>query len=155
MLRYTQRKLGIEVALQAVYMNQAASITRSLRDLARLETELRKLSESAPEHEQCKKKIKQIRAPLPTSILLHYDKRVARGKLGIAAVTGGVCGACYLGLPSGRLADLRRNPNELSVCDHCGAFIYLAEDNPVPSGNIPSPTPAPKAPKTKSAHAKR
>lgn len=133
-------------------MNQAASITRSLIDLARLEAELRKLSESAPEYEECKKKIKRIRAPLPTSILLHYDQRVARGKLGIAAVSGGVCGACYLGLPSGRLADLRRNPNELNVCDHCGAFIYLPEDKPAVSNNTPAPTLARKAPKTKSAH---
>ena len=148
-------QLGIGVALVAVSMNQAASIAQSLRDIARLETEARKLSETAPEYEECKKRIKQIRAPLPTSILLHYDKRVARGKPGIAAVRRGVCGACYLGLPSGRLADLRRNPKELNVCDHCGAFIHLAEDMQVPSVNIPSPTPAPKAPKPKSAHAKR
>jgi predicted nucleic acid-binding Zn-ribbon protein len=147
--------LGIEVALLAVSMNQAASITQSLRDLARLEAEVRKLSETAPECEKYKKKIQQIRAPLPTSILLHYDKRVARGRLGIAAVRGGVCGACYLGLPSGRVADLRRNPKELNVCDHCGAFIYLAEDKLEPSGNSPSSTPAPKAQKTKNAHAKR
>jgi predicted nucleic acid-binding Zn-ribbon protein len=136
-------------------MNQAASITQSLRDLARLEAEARKLSESAPEYTECKKKIRQIRAPLPTSILLHYDQRVARGKLGIAAVSGGVCGACYLGLPSGRLADLRRNPKELNVCDHCGAFIYMPEDKPAPANETPSPTPARKAPKTKSAHATR
>jgi predicted nucleic acid-binding Zn-ribbon protein len=143
------------VALPPVPMNQASSITRSLVDLARLETELRKLSENAPEYEKCKTRIKQIRAPLPTSILLHYDKRVARGKLGIAAVIGAVCGACYLGLPSGRLADLRRNPKELSVCDHCGAFIYLPEDKPALSSNTHSQTQTQKAPKTKSAQAKR
>ncbi|MBV8280363.1 MAG: hypothetical protein JO170_34585 [Verrucomicrobia bacterium] len=136
-------------------MNQAATIPQRLRDLARLEAELRKLSQNAPEYDDYKKKIKSLRAPLPTSILIHYDKRVARGKLGIAAVSGGVCGACYLGLPSGRLADLRRNPGELNVCDHCGAFIYLAEGKPGPSNNSPSPTPAKKAPKTKSSHAKR
>ena len=136
-------------------MNQAASIKRSLVDLARLEAELRKLPQNAPECEACKTMIKQIRAPLPTSILLHYDKRVARGKVGITAVRGGICGACYLGLPSGRLADLRRNPSELNVCDHCGAFIYLAEDKPAPSDKTPNPTPARKAPKTKSAQAKR
>ena len=133
-------------------MNQAVSITRSLVDLARLEAELRKLSESAPQYAECKTKIKQIRAPLPTSILLHYDKRVARGNSGIAAVRDGVCGACYLGLPSGRLADLRRNPKEINVCDHCGAFIYLEEGMPAPSSNTPDPTPASKI---KRAHAKR
>jgi hypothetical protein len=73
----------------------------------------------------------------------------------IAAVIGAVCGACYLGLPSGRLADLRRHPKELSVCDHCGAFIYLPEDKPALSSNTHSQTQTQKAPKTKSAQAKR
>jgi predicted nucleic acid-binding Zn-ribbon protein len=136
-------------------MNQAAGIAQSLRDLARLEAELRKVSETAPEYEECKKKMNLLRAPLPTSILVHYDKRVAQGKLGIAAVSRGVCGACYLGLPSGRLSDLRRNPQELNVCDHCGAFIYLAEDRPVASSQTTVPTPARKGLKTKRAHAKR
>jgi hypothetical protein len=33
---------------------------------------------------------------------------------------------------SGRLADLRRKPRELNVCDNCGAFVYLNEDELAP-----------------------
>jgi len=108
-------------------MNQAANIMQSLRDLTRLGDDLRKLAKGTPEYEEQEKKMARVREPLPTSILVHYDRRLAQGKLGVAPVHGGVCGACYLTLPSGRLADLRREPRDLNVCDHCGVFIYLPE----------------------------
>jgi hypothetical protein len=109
-------------------MNQAANILQSLRKLAQFDTELRKLSRNTQRYQEMLDKIESQRAPLPTSILVHYDRRTARGKLAIAPVRRGVCGACHLSIPSGRLAELRRKPGELNVCDHCGAFIYLTED---------------------------
>ena len=133
-------------------MNQAANIMQSLRDLARLEADLRKLSEGTPEYNEHKKKMALVRRPLPTSILTHYDKRLAQGKVGVASVRRGVCGACFLTLPSGRLADLRRRPQELNVCDHCGTFIYLDEGEALPSSSTASLSPARKARKTKRSH---
>ena len=109
-------------------MNQAANILKRLRQLAQFDAELRKLSRDTDEYREMRDKIESLRAPLPTSILGHYDGRKTRGKLGIAAVRRGVCGACHLSIPSGRLADLRRKPGELNVCDNCGVFIYLPED---------------------------
>jgi predicted nucleic acid-binding Zn-ribbon protein len=109
-------------------MNQAANIHKRLRKLAQFDAELRKLSSDTDEYREMQDKIASLRAPLPTSILGHYDGRKARGKLGIAAVRRGVCGACHLSIPSGRLADLRRKPVELNVCDNCGVFIYLPEE---------------------------
>lgn len=133
-------------------MNQAANMMQSLRDLARLEADLRKLSEDTPAYNEHKKKMALLRRPLPTSILAHYDKRLAQGKAGVAPVRRGVCGACFLTLPSGRLADLRRRPEELNVCDHCGAFIYPDEGETPPSSSSAKPTPARKTLKTKRAH---
>jgi predicted nucleic acid-binding Zn-ribbon protein len=109
-------------------MNQAANILQSLRKLAQLDTELCKLSRDTQRYQEILDKIESQRAPLPTSILVHYDRRKARGKLAIAPVLRGVCGACHLSIPIGRVADLRRKPAELNVCDNCGAFIYLSED---------------------------
>ena len=109
-------------------MNQAANILQSLRKLAQFDTELRKLSRDTEQYQEMLDKIESQRAPLPTSILFHYDRRKARGKLAVAPVLRGVCGACHLSIPSGRVADLRRKPAELNVCDNCGAFIYLPED---------------------------
>ena len=136
----------------AGFMNQAANMMQSLRDLARLEADLQKLSEGTPEYNEHKKKMVLVRRPLPTSILAHYDKRLAQGKVGVAPVRRGVCGACFLALPIGRLADLRRRPQELNVCDHCGAFIYLDEGEALPSSSNTSPAPARKALKTKRSH---
>ena len=112
----------------STFMNQAAKILKRVRQLAQFDAELRELSSDTDEYRKMQDKIESLRAPLPTSILGHYDGRKARGKLGIAAVRRGVCGACHLSIPSGRLADLRRNPGELNVCDNCGVFIYLPED---------------------------
>ena len=109
-------------------MNQAANILQGLRKPAQFDTELRKLSRNTQQYQEMLDKIESQRAPLPTSILVHYDQRKARGKLAIAPVRGGVCGACHLSIPSGRVADLRRKPGGLNVCDNCGAFIYLTEE---------------------------
>ena len=125
---------------------------QSLRDLARLEADLRKLSEGTPEHNELKQKMALVRRPLPTSILAHYDKRLAQGKVGVAPVRRRVCGACFLTLPSGRLADLRRRPQELNVCDHCGAFVYVDEGEALPSTSNASPASARKALKRKRSH---
>ena len=79
-------------------MNQAANIFQSLRELAQFDEELRGLCRDTPEYQEVQDKIETLRAPLPTSILSHYDGRKARGKLAIAPVHGGVCGACHLSI---------------------------------------------------------
>ena len=48
----------------------------------------------------------------------------------MAAVKRGVCGSCHLAFPSGSLASLRRTNEALNVCVNCGAFVYLAEEEP-------------------------
>jgi predicted nucleic acid-binding Zn-ribbon protein len=117
-------------------MNHAANILQSLRKLAQFDEELRKLSRDTEEYREMQDKIESLRSQVPTSILGHYDARKARGKLGIAPVRRGVCGTCHLSIPSGRLADLRRRPGEVNVCDNCGVLIYLTEDELAsPSGS--------------------
>ena len=137
-------------------MNQAADILKRLRKLAQFDAELRKLSNATEEYEEMRDKIESLRAPLPTSILGHYDGRKARGKLAIAPVHGGVCGACHLSIPTGRLSDLRRKPGELNVCDNCGVFIFLTEDESAPpSVSTSDRAPVQKTHKPKRAYAKR
>lgn len=131
-------------------MNRATNILHSLRKLAQLDVELGKLSGETEEYREVQEKIESLRAPLPTSILSHYDRRKARGKLAVAPVERGVCGACHLAIPSGRLGDLRRKPGELNVCDNCGVFIYLSEDELVrPAVAVSNRNPARKTLKPK------
>jgi predicted nucleic acid-binding Zn-ribbon protein len=99
-------------------------------------------------------KIAALRAPLPTSILSHYDRCKARGRLSIAPVRHGVCGACHLALPSGRLADLFRKPTELNVCDNCGVLIYPADDEPEKKSDA-TPIPVERTGKRKRSYARR
>ena len=86
-----------------------------MRELAQFDEELRGLCKDTPEYQEVQDKIETLRAPLPTSILSHYDGRKARGKLAITPVRGGICGACHLSITSGRPEDLRRKLRELNV----------------------------------------
>ncbi len=137
-------------------MNKATNILQTLRKLAQFDAELQKLSVDTQKYQEIQNNIESLRAPLPTAILDHYDGRKAHGKLGIAPVRRGVCGACHLSIPSGRLADLRRKPEELSVCDNCGVFVYWTEGELAPpSAAALNGIPVRKARKAKHTHAKR
>jgi predicted nucleic acid-binding Zn-ribbon protein len=137
-------------------MNQSATILQSLRKLVQFDAELRTLRPATKDHQQIQAKIASLRAPLPTSILSYYDRRKARGKLSIAPVSHGVCGACHLALPRGRVGELLSKPAELNVCDNCGVFIYPADEEPAnPRNAIAKPIPAEKSVKPKRANASR
>jgi predicted nucleic acid-binding Zn-ribbon protein len=121
-----------------------------------LEAELRKVSADTKAHQQIRAKIDSLRAPLPTAILSHYDGRKARGKLSVASVRNGVCGACHLALPRARVTDLISKPTELNVCDNCGVFIYPADEELANQrGSASKPIPAERTIKARRAHAPR
>jgi predicted nucleic acid-binding Zn-ribbon protein len=118
-------------------MNTEETILPNLRRLAELEAARARL-ERRPATESLATEVEAVRAVLPTSILRHYEARRARGKLAVAPVTHGVCSACHLSIPRGRMLDLQRNPEGLNVCDHCGVFVYLPADAiEQPAGEAP------------------
>jgi predicted nucleic acid-binding Zn-ribbon protein len=110
-------------------MNQAQHIIPRLRQLAELEGTQRQLKKNSGASASLAAEIESLRALLPTAILSHHDHRRARGKISVAPVTRGICGACHLAIPRGHLGQLRRVTDDLSVCDHCGVFVYLAEED--------------------------
>jgi predicted nucleic acid-binding Zn-ribbon protein len=116
-------------------MNQAQNIIPRLRRLAELEAAQRQLKKDSAASASLAAEIESLRALLPTSILSHHDDRRARGKVSVAPVARGICRACYLAIPRGSLADLYRVADELSVCDHCGVFIYLADEDQLAAAN--------------------
>lgn len=127
-------------------MNQAQNIIPRLRQLAQLEKAQRRIKEKSEASKTLAAEIESLRDLLPTSILTHHDSFKARAKLSIAPVVRGICGACHLALPRGRVADLLRVPDDLRVCDNCGAFIYPAEEPP-PQAEAGSPKELPPAKK--------
>jgi hypothetical protein len=114
----------------AVAMNQLLPhIIPRLRRLAELEDARRQLKKNTDASSLLVVEIEGLRAVLPTSILRYHDGRRARGRISVAPVSRGVCGACHLAIPLGLVAELVRPGEGLNVCAHCGAFIYLQEED--------------------------
>jgi len=70
--------------------------------------------------------IAELRAKIPPQILGHYERLVARGKKGLAAVRDQVCTACHMRVPIGVITTLMRN-DDIQLCDSCGRYLYLSE----------------------------
>jgi predicted nucleic acid-binding Zn-ribbon protein len=114
-------------------MDSAKTIFESLLELAWLDVQLRKTGKETKERRQLEDTINSVRAKVPAQILGHFDRQKSRGKLGIAPVRGGVCGACHLKIPLGHVAELRHNQDDLALCDNCGTYIYLPPDEMIVS----------------------
>jgi predicted nucleic acid-binding Zn-ribbon protein len=121
-------------------MENVETIMEGLLELVRLEVQLQKTGEEAGERRQVEDAINSVRAKVPEPILGHFDRQKSKGKLGIAPVRGGVCGACHLKMPLGHVAELRHKQNDLALCDNCGTYIYLPPDEMVVS--LPAKSPA-------------
>ena len=109
--------------------NQSKKIGAWLRELSDLDFTVGPLNPNAPDRVAALERINSLRELIPTSMLHHYDHLKSRGKRSVAPVRRGVCGSCHLAFPSGSLANLRKMSETLNVCVHCGAFVYLDEQD--------------------------
>ncbi len=66
----------------------------------------------------------ELRAKIPSQILAHYDRLVARGKKGLAAVRGQVCSGCHMQVPLGVVMTLKHG-EDIQLCESCGRYLYL------------------------------
>jgi predicted nucleic acid-binding Zn-ribbon protein len=67
----------------------------------------------------------ELRGKIPPQILAHYDRLVARGKKGLAAVSANrVCSACHMQVPIGAIMTLRHG-DDIQLCGSCGRYLYL------------------------------
>mgnify|MGYP003798098099 CR=1 FL=1 len=76
--------------------------------------------------------IASLREKIPSQILGHYDRLMARGKKGIVPVRNQVCTGCQMRLPIGVVATLMRD-EDIQLCDTCGRYLYLEEAQPEPA----------------------
>ena len=93
--------------------------------------------------------MEKLRDKVPTPILAHYERLALRGKKGVAIARAGVCSECHLRIISGKLIGLVYT-DEVQLCDNCGRFLYLPDDEPIGLGD-PKPASA-KRPSRKTAH---
>lgn len=112
-------------------MENVETVIEGLLELVRLDVQLRETGKETVERGRVEEAINSVRAKLPAPILGHFDRQKSRGKLGIAPVRGGVCGACHLKMPLGHVAELRHKQDDLALCDNCGTYIYLPPDEMV------------------------
>jgi len=70
-------------------------------------------------------RIAKFRANTPEPVMLHYDRLVARGKKGVAAVRSQVCTGCHMQVPLGVTMALMRG-DDIQICETCGRYLYLA-----------------------------
>jgi predicted nucleic acid-binding Zn-ribbon protein len=118
-----------------------------LQNLVKLQSlEFEKTTDKAAESARA-----ELRGKIPSQILGHYDRLVAHGKKGLAAVRDQVCTGCHMHVPIGVVTTLMHD-NDIQLCDNCGRYLYLAEptkaDAPKP---IAKPGPARKPRKSKSS----
>ncbi len=93
--------------------------------------------------------IADLRNQIPTQILGHYDRLMARGKKGIVPVRGQACSGCHMRLPIGTISELMK-AEDIQLCDSCGRYLYLEEvvgitaSSAAPETAAPTPTAQPK-----------
>ena len=97
----------------------------------------------APENAENAAQIARLRQIIPTQIIGHYDRLMARGKKGLALVRHHVCSECHMSLSSGAHAQLLRG-EDVMICESCGRYLYPAPEALAPeSPTTPSTASAP------------
>ena len=101
---------------------------------------------------ESKAEMEKLREKVPMPILAHYERLALRGKKGVAIARNGVCSECHLRITAGKLATLAYT-DEVQLCDNCGRYLYLPEDEPIGLNDLKPAPPAPaKRPSRKAAH---
>ena len=91
-----------------------------LQNLIQLQT----LQSSGVKDKSAEASLAELRAKIPSQIIAHYDRLVARGKKGLAAVRGQVCSGCHMQVPLGVVMTLKRG-DDIQICESCGRYLYL------------------------------
>jgi hypothetical protein len=76
-----------------------------------------------PEMEQ---QVNELRARVAPPILAHYDRLLAQGKKGLAAVRNQVCTGCHLRVPRAFVLALMHE-DDIQICENCGRYLFLPE----------------------------
>ncbi|MBE2281875.1 MAG: hypothetical protein IAE77_00275 [Prosthecobacter sp.] len=108
-------------------MRTIASVTEDLAALAASDKDRLRLGSKSAAAKKLLQEAGELRARLPTAILLHYDNRLGRGRVGAARMRNNTCGACHLALSRSQLSQLRQQGPSVLVCENCGAFLLPEE----------------------------
>jgi predicted nucleic acid-binding Zn-ribbon protein len=111
-------------------LQQGGSMKNLMENLLALQDLKFQTRRHSPEQ---KKLTQTLREKIPSQILGHYDRLMARGKKGLAAVRNQVCTGCHMRVPIGTITAIMHG-TDIQLCGNCGRYLYLPEDEPVYSG---------------------
>ncbi|HTV61575.1 MAG TPA: C4-type zinc ribbon domain-containing protein [Verrucomicrobiae bacterium] len=97
-----------------------------MKELLKILLELQSIEFSETQPHNTEARLADLRAKVPPQILGHYDRLVARGKKGVAAVRHQTCTACHMSVPLGTVMTLRHG-DDVQLCGNCGRYLYLDE----------------------------
>ncbi|HEY9172823.1 MAG TPA: C4-type zinc ribbon domain-containing protein [Verrucomicrobiae bacterium] len=124
-----------------------------MNELLKNLVKLQELELEQPTEASKKALIEELRGNIPATILGHYDRLMARGKKGIVPVRNRVCSACHMGVPLGTIATIMHG-TDIQLCDSCGRYLFLPEENGIPSPAQAAETKVAARPRRKKAAAK-
>jgi|SRR5690348_15143345 len=96
----------------------------ALNELLQNLIQLQALEFSEAEDKDAEVAITELRAKIPSQILGHYDRLVAKGKKGITMVRDQVCTGCHMRVPIGGIISLKHG-EDIQLCESCGRYLYL------------------------------
>lgn len=78
----------------------------------------------------------ELRHKILPQILAHYDRLVAKGKKGVAAVRGQTCTGCHMQVPLAAVMTLKHG-TDIQLCESCGRYLYLLVETESPAPAAP------------------
>jgi predicted nucleic acid-binding Zn-ribbon protein len=97
-------------------------------------------------------RIQNLREKIPSQVLGHYDRLMARGKRGLAAVQNQVCSGCHMRVPLATVMTIM-HATDIQLCGNCGRYLYLPEKKALGLTDLP-PVTASAKPRTRQTRQK-
>ncbi|HLZ53119.1 MAG TPA: C4-type zinc ribbon domain-containing protein [Verrucomicrobiae bacterium] len=115
----------------------------ALNELLQNLIKLQSLEFSEVEDKGTEAAMAELRAKIPSQILSHYDRLVAKGKKGITMVRDQVCTGCHMRVPIGGIMSLKHG-EDIQLCESCGRYLYLPPATEAAPAKSAEPTANPK-----------
>lgn len=118
--RLERRLAGLQESAPAATNELQELQARKAELVAQVEAEQ---AAAATKAEQAEARITELMAGLDPEVLAQYEAWQEKG-IGIAQLSGRVCGGCHLQLPPGLVAELRSAPvDEMPACPECDTLL--------------------------------
>jgi hypothetical protein len=118
--------------LQQLWHHIIEGFMNALNELLQNLIKLQSLEFEEIEDANAEAVIVELRTKIPSQILGHYDRLVAKGKKGITMVRDQVCTGCHMRVPIGGIMTLKHGV-DIQLCENCGRYLYLPPAEPAKS----------------------